>query len=130
VRVDPKTAREAWPLPEGSGYTNLNTAISDRTACTGLPPERHTAASIRPAASEVIRRAERPRPLRHPRDPQGVVYYASLPARTSAHRRGERAATLIERRRAAGRAARVVGLEGQPLGGGVETRATSAATSR
>src|SRR5437667_307402 len=31
VRVDPKTRQvKAWPLPEGSGYTNLNTATFDR----------------------------------------------------------------------------------------------------
>ena len=31
VRVDPKTrAVKAWKLPEGTGYTNLNTAIFDK----------------------------------------------------------------------------------------------------
>ena len=31
VRVDPKTgAVTKWPLPEGTGYANLNTAIFDR----------------------------------------------------------------------------------------------------
>src|SRR5438034_8516618 len=31
VRVDPKTRQvTAWPLPDGSGYTNVNTATFDR----------------------------------------------------------------------------------------------------
>ncbi len=56
VRVDPKTRQvKAWPLPEGSGYANLNTATFDRNGVHWFTGQsgiygRLTGASIRAAA--------------------------------------------------------------------------------
>lgn len=81
VRVDPKTrAVKAWKLPEGTGYTNLNTAIFDKAGIHWFTGQSGIYGRLDPKSGE-LRVFEAPRgrgPYGIHATPEGTVYYASL----------------------------------------------------
>jgi len=81
VRVDPKTRQvKAWPLPEGSGYANLNTATFDRNGVQWFTGQSGIYGRLDPRSGEMkVFDAPKGRGAYgiHA-TPQGVVYYASL----------------------------------------------------
>ena len=81
VRVDPKTrAVKAWKLPEGTGYTNLNTAIFDKAGIHWFTGQSGIYGRLDPKSGE-MRVFEAPRgrgPYGIHATPEGTVYYASL----------------------------------------------------
>src|SRR6266850_311036 len=81
VRVDPKTRQvKAWPLPEGSGYTNLNTAIFDLNGVHWFTGQSGIYGRLDPRSGE-MKLFDAPKgrgPYGIHATPQGVVYYASL----------------------------------------------------
>jgi virginiamycin B lyase len=81
VRVDPKTrAVKAWKLPEGTGYTNLNTAIFDKAGIHWFTGQSGIYGRLDPK-SGAMRVFEAPRgrgPYGIHATPEGTVYYASL----------------------------------------------------
>ena len=98
--LDPKTRQvRTWPLPEGSGYTNLNTAIFDQNGVHWFTGQSGIYGRFDPRSGEmkVFDAPKGPGPYGIHVTPQGVVYYASLAgsyiARIDA---SSGAATLIE----------------------------------
>ena len=81
VRVDPKTrAVKAWKLPEGAGYTNLNTAIFDKAGIHWFTGQSGIYGRLDPKSGE-MRVFDAPRgrgPYGIHATPDGTVYYASL----------------------------------------------------
>ena len=81
VRVDPKTrAVKAWKLPEGTGYTNLNTAIFDKAGIHWFTGQSGIYGRLDPKSGEMqVFDAPRGRgPYGIHATPEGTVYYASL----------------------------------------------------
>ena len=81
VRVDPKTRQvKTWPLPQDSGYTNLNTAIFDRQGIHWFTGQSGIYGRLDPKSGEVkVFDAPKGRgPYGIHVTPDGVVYYASL----------------------------------------------------
>jgi virginiamycin B lyase len=81
VRVDPKTREvKAWKLPEGTGYTNLNTAIFDLKGVHWFTGQSGIYGRLDPRSGEMkVFDAPKGRgPYGIHVTPQGVVYYASL----------------------------------------------------
>ena len=81
VRVDPKTRQvKAWPLPQDSGYTNLNTAIFDHQGIHWFTGQSGIYGRLDPKSGEVkVFDAPKGRgPYGIHVTPDGVVYYASL----------------------------------------------------
>ncbi len=81
VRVDPASkAVRVWPLPAGSGYTNLNTAAFDRKGRVWFTGQNGIYGRLDPASGEVkVWPAPRGRgPYGISMTPDGSVYYASL----------------------------------------------------
>ena len=81
VRVDPKTrAVKAWKLPEGWGYTNLNTATFDGKGIHWFTGQSGIYGRLDPTSGE-IKVFEAPMgrgPYGIHATPDGTVYYASL----------------------------------------------------
>jgi virginiamycin B lyase len=81
VRVDAKTrAVKVWPLPAGSGYTNLNTAIFDRNGVHWFTGQSGIYGRLDPKSGEMkVFEAPKGRgPYGIHVTPGGTVYYASL----------------------------------------------------
>ena len=81
VRVDPKTrAVKAWKLPEGTGYTNLNTAIFDKAGIHWFTGQSGIYGRLDPKSGEMkVFDAPKGRgPYGIHATPEGTVYYASL----------------------------------------------------
>lgn len=81
VRVDPKTrAVRVWKLPEGSGYTNLNTAIFDGKGVHWFTGQSGIYGRLDPQTGDMkIFDAPRGRgPYGIHATPDGTVYYTSL----------------------------------------------------
>jgi virginiamycin B lyase len=81
VRVDPQTrAVRGWPLPEGRGYANLNTATFDRRGRLWFTGQNGVYGRLDPATGD-LRVWDAPRgrgPYGIATTPGGDVYYASL----------------------------------------------------
>jgi len=81
VRVDPKTRTvKAWPLPEGAGYANLNTAIFDKAGIHWFTGQSGVYGRLDPKSGD-LRVFESPGgrgPYGIHATPDGTVYYASL----------------------------------------------------
>ena len=81
VRVDPVTrAVTKWPLPQGSGYANLNTPTFDRKGRVWFTGQSGVYGRVDPGTGEVkVWQAPRGRgPYGITTTPSGDVYYASL----------------------------------------------------
>jgi len=81
VRVDPQTEEvRVFPLPSGSGYANLNTAVFDLDGTLWFTGQSGIYGRLAPDIGEVqVFNAPRGRgPYGITRTPEGVVYYASL----------------------------------------------------
>ncbi len=81
VRVDAKTrAVKAWPLPEGTGYANLNTAIFDGKGLHWFTGQSGIYGRLDPKTGDLkVFSAPRGRgPYGIHATPDGTVYYASL----------------------------------------------------
>ena len=81
VRVDPKTRKvRRYPLPAGSGYTNLNTATFDRAGVLWFTGQSGIYGRLDPRVGKVkVFRAPRGAgPYGITATPAGGVYYASL----------------------------------------------------
>ena len=81
VRVDPAThAVRVWPLPEGSGYANLNTAAFDGNGTLWFTGQSGIYGSLDPGGDEVkVWQAPRGRgPYGIAATPSGDIWYASL----------------------------------------------------
>ncbi|HKU47327.1 MAG TPA: lyase [Burkholderiales bacterium] len=81
VRVDPKTrAVRVWKLPEGTGYSNLNTAIFDAKGVHWFTGQAGIYGRLDPKTGEMkVFDAPRGRgPYGIHATPDGTVYYASL----------------------------------------------------
>src|SRR5256885_2828629 len=81
VRVDPKTRQvKAWPLPEGSGYTNLNTATFDRNGVHWFTGQSRIYAGPDPRSRDVnvFDAPEVPGPYGIHATPHLLVYYPFL----------------------------------------------------
>jgi virginiamycin B lyase len=81
VRVDPKTREvKAWKLPEGTGYTNLNTAIFDKAGIHWFTGQSGIYGRLDPKSGEMkVFDAPKGRgPYGIHATPDGTVYYASL----------------------------------------------------
>jgi virginiamycin B lyase len=81
VRVDPKTRQvKAFPLPEGTGYANLNTSIVDRKGIHWFTGQSGYYGSLDPRSGEMkVFDAPKGRgPYGIHSTPDGVVYFASL----------------------------------------------------
>jgi len=81
VRVDPKTKQvKVWKLPEGSGYTNLNTAIFDGKGIHWFTGQSGVYGSLDPKTGSVkVFDAPKGRgPYGIHATPDGTVYYVSL----------------------------------------------------
>lgn len=81
VRVDPATrAVKKWPLPDGSGYANLNTLTFDAKGRVWFTGQSGVYGRVEPATNEVkVWQAPRGRgPYGITTTPKGDVYYASL----------------------------------------------------
>jgi virginiamycin B lyase len=81
VRVDPKTRTvKAWPLPEQTGYANLNTAIFDKAGVHWFTGQSGWYGRLDPKTGD-MRVFESPGgrgPYGIHATPDGTVYYASL----------------------------------------------------
>jgi virginiamycin B lyase len=81
VRVDPKTREvKSWPLPEGTGYANLNTAIFDRAGIHWFTGQSGYYGRLDPRTGD-LKVFEAPKgrgPYGIHVTPDGTVYYASL----------------------------------------------------
>ena len=100
VRVDPKTREvKRWKLPEGSGYTNLNTAIFDRKGIHWFTGQSGIYGRLDPKSGD-LKLFDAPKgrgPYGIHATPDGTVYYASLAGSYIARLDGASgAATLIE----------------------------------
>ncbi len=81
VRVDPVTrAVKRWPLPQGTGYANLNTATFDRKGRIWFTGQSGIYGRVDPATNDVkVWQAPRGRgPYGIATTPGGDVWYASL----------------------------------------------------
>ena len=81
VRVDPKTKEvKRWPLPQSTGYANLNTAIFDGKGVHWFTGQSGIYGRLDPKSGEMkVFDAPRGRgPYGIHVTPDGVVYYASL----------------------------------------------------
>jgi virginiamycin B lyase len=81
VRFDPATrALKKWPLPQGSGYANLNTLTFDRKGRVWFTGQSGVYGRVDPASNDVkVWQAPRGRgPYGITTTPSGDVYYASL----------------------------------------------------
>ena len=81
VRVDPKTrAVKVFPLPEGRGYTNLNTAAFDKAGIHWFTGQNGIYGKLDPKTGEMqVWDAPKGRgPYGITATPEGGVYYASL----------------------------------------------------
>jgi virginiamycin B lyase len=81
VRVDAATrAVKTWPLPQGSGYANLNTLTFDRKGRVWFTGQSGVYGRVDPATGDVkVWQAPRGRgPYGITTTPSGDVYYASL----------------------------------------------------
>lgn len=81
VRVDPKTdAVKAWPLPEGSGYTNLNTPAFDRKGRIWFTGQTGIYGRLDPATGKMdVWPAPKGRgPYGIAATPDGQIWYVSL----------------------------------------------------
>ena len=81
VRVDPATrAVKRWPLPQATGYANLNTATFDRKGRIWFTGQTGIYGRLDPATNDVkVWQAPRGRgPYGIATTPGGDVYYASL----------------------------------------------------
>jgi virginiamycin B lyase len=81
VRVDPKTrAVKSWPLPEGTGYANLNTAIFDKAGIHWFTGQSGYYGRLDPKTGDLkVFAAPKGRgPYGIHVTPDGTVYYASL----------------------------------------------------
>jgi virginiamycin B lyase len=81
VRVDPKTrAVKAWPLPENTGYANLNTAIFDKAGIHWFTGQSGYYGRLDPRTGEmkVFDSPGGGGPYGIHATPDGTVYYASL----------------------------------------------------
>jgi virginiamycin B lyase len=81
VRVDPQTEEvQVFPLPTGSGYANLNTAVFDLNGIHWFTGQSGIYGRLDPSTGEMqVFDAPRGRgPYGITVTPQGVVYYASL----------------------------------------------------
>lgn len=81
VRVDPKTREvKSWPLPEGTGYANLNTAIFDLAGIHWFTGQSGYYGRLDPKTGD-MKVFESPKgrgPYGIHATPDGTVYYASL----------------------------------------------------
>ena len=81
VRVEPKTrAVKSWPLPEGTGYANLNTAIFDKAGIHWFTGQSDYYGRLDPRTGD-LKVFEAPKgrgPYGIHATPDGTVYYASL----------------------------------------------------
>jgi len=81
VRVDPKTREvKSWPLPEGTGYANLNTAIFDKAGIHWFTGQSGYYGRLDPRTGD-MKVFESPKgrgPYGIHVTPDGTVYYASL----------------------------------------------------
>ena len=81
VRVDPKTRDVMkWPMPQGSGYANLNTLTFDRRGRVWFTGQAGVYGRVDPVSNDVkVWQAPRGRgPYGITTTPGGDVYYASL----------------------------------------------------
>jgi len=81
VRVDPKThAVKAWPLPENTGYANLNTAIFDKAGIHWFTGQSGYYGRLDPKTGDmkVFDSPGGRGPYGIHATPDGTVYYASL----------------------------------------------------
>ena len=81
VRVDPKTREvKLWPLPQRTGYANLNTAIFDGKGIHWFTGQSGYYGSLDPASGEIkVFDAPKGRgPYGIHATPDGTVYYVSL----------------------------------------------------
>ena len=81
VRVEPKTrAVKSWPLPEGTGYANLNTAIFDKTGIHWFTGQSGYYGRLDPRTGDLkVFDAPKGRgPYGIHATPDGTVFYASL----------------------------------------------------
>jgi virginiamycin B lyase len=81
VRVEPKTrAVKSWPLPEGTGYANLNTAIFDKAGIHWFTGQSGYYGRLDPKTGDMkVFDAPKGRgPYGIHATPDGTVYYASL----------------------------------------------------
>ena len=81
VRMDPKTrALKSWPLPKGTGYANLNTAIFDKAGIHWFTGQSGYYGRLDPKSGD-LKVFEAPQgrgPYGIHVTPDGTVYYASL----------------------------------------------------
>jgi virginiamycin B lyase len=81
VRVDPKTREvKSWPLPQGTGYANLNTAIFDQAGIHWFTGQSGYYGRLDPRTGD-LKVFEAPKgrgPYGIHVTPDGTVYYASL----------------------------------------------------
>ena len=81
VRVDPKTREvKSWPLPQGTGYANLNTAIFDQAGIHWFTGQSGYYGRLDPRTGD-LKVFEAPKgrgPYGIHVTPEGTVYYASL----------------------------------------------------
>jgi len=81
VRVDPKTREvKSWPLPEATGYANLNTAIFDKAGIHWFTGQSGYYGRLDPRTGDLkVFDAPKGRgPYGIHVTPEGTVYYASL----------------------------------------------------
>jgi virginiamycin B lyase len=81
VRVDPKTERvRRFPLPQSTGYANLNTATFDRRGVLWFTGQSGVYGRLDPkvGSMKVFKAPRGPGPYGITTTPKGAVYYASL----------------------------------------------------
>ena len=116
-------AVKVWPLPEGTGYANLNTAIFDGKGVHWFTGQSGIYGRLDPEErrDESVRRAERPRTLRHPRHARRHrLLRLARRVLYRANRFHYGTVKVIEPPTRARRAPRVVRFQGPHLGGGME----------
>jgi virginiamycin B lyase len=99
VRVDPKTREvKLWPLPQRTGYANLNTAIFDGKGIHWFTGQSGYYGRLDPASGEIkVFDAPKGRgPYGIHATPEGTVYYVSLAASFLARINADGKSTLIE----------------------------------
>jgi virginiamycin B lyase len=99
VRVDPKTrAVKAWPLPQRTGYANLNTAIFDGKGIHWFTGQGGYYGRLDPASGDVqVFNAPKGRgPYGIHATPEGTVYYVSLAGSFLARINADGKSTVIE----------------------------------
>jgi virginiamycin B lyase len=99
VRVDPKTREvKLWPLPQRTGYANLNTAIFDAKGIHWFTGQSGYYGRLDPASGEIkVFDAPKGRgPYGIHATPEGTVYYVSLAGSFLARINADGKSTLIE----------------------------------